>query len=446
MNPHGVGSVFRQAAPGSPEQSRSSRMFQRMEKTMFLAMLSRMKRTLLVGALTMTNVLAVISLAYTAPAGAQDVITFGAALSLTGKTATEGRLVKIGYDFYVKHINERGGIRVGGKNYKVAIKYYDDQSDAGTAAKLYEKLIVEDGIKLLLGPYSSGITFPASAVAEKHRVPMVAAHAAASAIYERGFKYLFATLTSVDQYTQNMIRMAAAATPRGQRVALVHENVLFPQQGIEGAASQAKSAGLEVVYKEAYPSGTKDFSAMLTAIKSRNPDVLIAGGYTGDMIVLARQVAEQGLNLKMIGFLLGPTLPGFIDSLGARAENLLEPVQWTSNMPWKDEIFGWTAAEFAALCQKEAGHVCDYHPPQSVAALQVYQRALEKAGSLDPQKVRDAIAATDMMTMYGPIKFNEKGQNVAKGMSVVQIQRGKPVVVFPLEGAQAKFIYPIPPR
>src|SRR4051812_21726059 len=114
-------------------------------------------------------------------AAAQDVITFGAALSLTGKTSTEGRLVKEGYDMYVKYINAKGGIRVAGKPHKVAIKYYDDQSDANTSAKLYEKLITEDGIKLLLGPYSSGITFPASAIAEKYQVPMIVAHGAASA-------------------------------------------------------------------------------------------------------------------------------------------------------------------------------------------------------------------------------------------------------------------------
>ena len=376
----------------------------------------------------------------------QDTITFGAALSLTGKTATEGRLVKVGYDIYVNQINARGGFKVGNKTYKVAIKYYDDQSDANTSAKLYEKMINEDGIKLLLGPYSSGITFAASPVAEKYQVPMVAAHAAATTVYDRGFKYLFATLTPVDQYTSNMIKMAADAKPRGQRVALVHENALFPKASIDAAESQAKAAGLEVVYKEAYPTGTKDFSAMIEAMKARNPDVLIGAGYTGDMLVMARQTSEQKVPLKMIGFTLGPTSPGFVESLGAKAENLLEPTQWTPDLPWKDEIFGWTAAEYAALCKTAAGHDCDYHPPQSTAALQVYQRAIEKAGTLDPQKVRDALAQTNIMTAYGPIRFNEKGQNIAKGMSVIQIQGGKPVVVFPTDGAKAKFVYPMSPR
>jgi branched-chain amino acid transport system substrate-binding protein len=377
---------------------------------------------------------------------AQDVITFGAALSLTGAVSTEGRLVKEGYDLYVKHINQRGGIRVGDRTYKVAIKYYDDESNAATSAKLYEKLITEDKITLLLGPYSSGITLAASAISERHRVPMVAAHAAATGVYDRGFKYLFATLTPVDQYSSNIIRMAAESKPRAQRIALIHENALFPKAGIDAAEAQAKAAGLEVVYKEAYPTGTKDFAPMLAAVKARNPDALVVAGYTGDMIVMARQTSEQQVNVKLLGFLLGPTLPGFVKSLGALAENVLEPVQWAPNQPWKDEIFGWTAQQYADLCLKEYGHVCDYHPPQSTAALQVYQRAIEKAGSLDPQRVRDALAQTNIMTAYGPVRFNDKGQNVAKTMSVVQIQGGKPVVVYPANAAEAKFIYPMPAR
>ena len=377
---------------------------------------------------------------------AQDVITFGASLSQTGKMSTEGRLVKEGYDFYVKHINEKGGIKVGGKTYKVAIKYYDDQSDANTSVKLYEKLINEDGIKLLLGPYSSGITFAAAAVAEKYQVPMIAAHAASPAVFDRGFKNIFATLTPLDQYTANTIKMAATAKPRAQRVALISENSLFPKSSGEAAAAQAKAAGLEVVYNEIYPTGTKDFSAMLAAMKSKNPDLLLFAGYTGDATVVARQIAEVGVKLKMFAVSLGPTLPGFVEALGPKAEGILEPIQWAPNMAYKDEIFGWTAPQYAELFNKEYGRIPDYHPPQSTAALEVYQRALEKAGSLDPKKVRDAVAQTNIMTAYGPVRFNEKGQNIAKGMSVVQVQNGKALVVYPLEGAQAKFVYPIPPR
>jgi branched-chain amino acid transport system substrate-binding protein len=371
-------------------------------------------------------------------AQAQDVIRFGASLSLTGRLSTEGKRVKDGYDFYVKHVNALGGIDIAGKKYKVEITYYDDASDTNTAVKLVEKLITEDGIKFLLGPYGSGASLPATAVAERHRLPMVIAHGASTPIYTRGFKYIFGTLNSVDQYTQQIVKMASEQTPPLKRVALINENALFPQLGIDAAASQSKELGLEVVYQEKYPTGTKDLSSQLVSIKAANPDLIVAGGYTGDMILLAKQIREVGIKPRLVAFLLGPTLPGFVDSLKEDAENTLEPVQWTPNAPWKDTVFGYTAAEFAKIFQTEFGYWPDYHPPQSSAALLVYHHAFQKAGSLDPEKVRDAIAQTDIMTFYGPVRFNDKGQNIGKTMSVIQIQNGKPVVVYPAKEAEAK--------
>ena len=375
---------------------------------------------------------------------AEDMVRFGASLSLTGKMATEGRLVKDGYDFYVKHINARGGIPIKGKKYKVEIKYYDDESDPKTAVRLVEKLIVEDKIKLLLGPYSSSCTFPASSVAEKYKLPMVEAHGAATTIFERGYKYLFATLNTVDQYTINILKMATEQNPPAKTLALINENTLFPQLAMDGAARQAGPLGLKVVYKEKYPSGTKDLSSMLAAVREKRPDILLAGGYTADMILLVKQAKEMGLKPKMFGLMLGPTLPGFVEALKQDAEYLLEPIQWSSNMTWKDEVFGYTAADFARLFERDFGYKPDYHPPQSAAALLVYHHALQKAGLEDPQAIRDAISKTDIMTFYGPIRFNEKGMNIGKGMGVVQLQKGKPVLIYPKEVADGKLIYPIP--
>lgn len=377
-------------------------------------------------------------------AKAEDVIRFGASLSLTGRMATEGRLVKDGYDFYVKHINALGGIPIHGKKYKVEIVYYDDESDPKTAAKLVEKLIVEDGIRFLLGPYSSSCTFPASSVSEKYNLPMVEAHGSATTIFDRGYKYIFATLNTVDQYTSGILDMAAGLNPRPKTIALINENALFPQLGMDGAAMQAKEHGIEVVYKQKYPTGTKDLSSMLAAVREKQPDILLAAGYTADMILLVKQAKEMGLEPKMFGLLLGPTLPGFVEALGKNADYLLEPIQWSSNMAWKDDVFGYTAAEFAQLFEKDFGYKPDYHPPQSAAALLVYHHALQKAGVSDAKKVRDAIAQTDIMTFYGRIKFNEKGMNIGKSMAVIQLQNGKPVVVYPKSAAQKKLIYPIP--
>jgi len=381
---------------------------------------------------------------FSTPVKADDVIRFGASLSLTGRMATEGRLVRDGYDFYVKHINALGGIPINGKKYRVEIVYYDDESDPKTAAKLVEKLIVEDGIRFLLGPYSSSCTFPASSVSEKYRLPMVEAHGSATTIFERGYKYIFATLNTVDQYTSGILNMAAGLRPRPETIALINENALFPQLGMDGAARQAEAHGIRVVYKQKYPTGTKDLSSMLAAVREKQPDILLAAGYTADMILLVKQAWEMGVRPKMFGLLLGPTLPGFVKALGKRSDYLLEPIQWSPNMAWKDEVFGYTAGEFARLFEKEFGYIPDYHPPQSAAALLVYHHALQKAGISDPQKVRDAIAQTDIMTFYGRIKFNEKGMNIGKSMAVIQLQNGKPVVVYPGSAARGKLVYPIP--
>lgn len=381
--------------------------------------------------------LAVLSTQFQAAiAQGEETIRFGASLPLTGALSIYGKRVKDGYDFYARHVNDMGGIDIGGRKYKVSITYYDDESKTDTALKLYEKLITEDGIKYLLGPYGSGASLPVTALAERNRLPIVIAHGASTPIYTRGFKYVFGTLNSVDQYTDQIVKMASENNLK--RLALINENALFPQLGIDAAAEQAKRYGMEVVYKESFPNPIADFSSQLLRIKESNPDLVIAGGYNAGMILLAKQIKEVGVKTKLLAFLLGPTDPNFIPSLKEAAENTLEPVQWTSNAPWKDAIFGYTATEFAKQFEKESGYWPDYHPPQSVAALEVYHAAFQKAGSLDPQKVRDAIEKTDIMTLYGPVHFNERGQNIGKTMSVVQVQDAKTVVVYPAKDAEAK--------
>jgi branched-chain amino acid transport system substrate-binding protein len=377
-------------------------------------------------------------------ASADDVIRFGAAVSLTGALSTEAKQMKDGYDFYVKQINERGGMPIAGKKYKVEIVYYDDTSKPETAAKLTEKLLTEDKVNFVLGPYGSGPSLTATTVAEKHQVPMVVAHAASTAIYTRGYKYVFGTLTLIDQYFGSILDMTTHLQPKPQTVAILAENALFPQAAAEAGAKKSEAVGFKVVYNEKYPTGIKDMSSNMAAIREKNPDILLSAGYTPDMILLVRQMHEMGVKPKVLGFALGPSLPTWVPTLHELAEGTIEPIQWAPNMKWKDQIFGWTAQDYADLYKKEFGYVPDYHPPQSTAALEVYQVALEKVGSMDPQKVRDAIAATDIMTAYGPIRFDDRGANIAKGMAVMQIQKGVPVVIYPDDAATGKSLYPLP--
>src|SRR3712207_6726237 len=182
-----------------------------------------------------------------APSGQQfdGTIKFGAAMSVTGGLAAEAKTSKNGYDFIAAEINKKGGIPVGKKRYRVQIVYYDDASNANTSVQLYEKLINEDKVNFLLGPYSSGVTLATSTVAEKYKIPMVVAHAASPAIYNRGYKYVFGVLNTVSQYSEPFFRMLKTIkTKPPKTVAILYENVLF-QQAFADARSEERRVGKE---------------------------------------------------------------------------------------------------------------------------------------------------------------------------------------------------------
>jgi branched-chain amino acid transport system substrate-binding protein len=374
-------------------------------------------------------------------------IKFGAAMSVTGGLSAEAKTAKDGYDFIAAAINKKGGIPVGKKHYEVEIVYYDDASNANTSVQLYEKLINEDKVDFLLGPYSSGVTLATSTVAEKYKIPMVVAHAATPSIYQRGYKYLFGTLNVIDQYTAPLFEMAKAIKINPPHtVAILNETALAAQAFGDSAEANAKKNGFEVVYKQSFPNPTNDFSPLFSAISEKKPDIMVTGGYTLGMIGLVKQAAQQNLQIPLWMFLLGPTVPGFLPAVKRNAEYLLEPIQWAANFnpTLHDEIFGWTAHQYSQYFRAKMGYYPDYHPPQSSAALEVYYKAIQQAGSLNRDKVRDAIAKVHLRSFYGNVCFNSLGEENCKSMGIAQIQGGRPVVVWPAKYAQRKLIYPAP--
>jgi branched-chain amino acid transport system substrate-binding protein len=373
-------------------------------------------------------------------------IKFGAAMSVTGSLAAEAKTAKDGYDFMAREINAHGGIPVGNKHYRVQIVYYDDQSNANQAVQLYEKLINEDHVDFLLGPYSSGVTLAVSPIAEKYKIPMVVAHAATPSIYQQGFHYIFGTLNVIDQYTQPLFAMlhSIKGPNRPKTVAILNENALASQAFADSAAAMAKKYGFTVVYKQNFPNPTSDFSPLLSAANAAHPDIMLTGGYTLGMIGLVKQAAQLHMSIPAWMFMLGPTVPGFLPAVGRDGEYLMEPIQWAPNWATKDQIFGWTASQFAKVFRKMMGYTPDYHPPQSAAALEAFYLAIKKAGSLNPQRVRNALANIHFSSFYGKVCFNKLGEEACKSMGIAQIQGGKPVVVWPQKFAQRKLIYPAP--
>ncbi len=372
-------------------------------------------------------------------------ITFGAPVSLTGSTNNEGKYTKDGYDLAVEVINNAGGVKVGDKFYKLAIKYYDDESNPDTSAKLTEKLITEDKVNLLLGPYGSGPTLNATTIAEKYKIPMVEANGAAENIFSRGFKYSFGILSPGKNYLAGVLEMAIALDSSLKNVAILSANDNFSLEVADGAKTYAESKGLKVVYNEKYPPATKDVSSLLTVVKGLNPDIVLGSGHLQDALLVVKQSKDLNLNAKIWGFSVGPSTPEFRNSLQKDADYIFGGAQWTVALKYNgDDVFK-TPDNYTKLFMAKFNYEPPYQSAESSAALVTYQKAIEAAGSFDTEKVRDALAKLDFISFYGQIKFDDRGINIYKPMAVEQLQTdGKKRTVWPASVAEAKPQYPTP--
>ena len=368
-----------------------------------------------------------------------DTITLGSAISLTGKYATNGEHTQRGYDLGVKIINDAGGVKVGGKKYKLAVKYYDDESNSAKAAALAQRLIEQDGIQYMLGPYSSGLTKAMAPVTEKFGVPMVEANGASRSLFTKGYKYLFAVLNSADQYLNSAVDLMATKK-KGATVALAFEQDSFSLDVKLGVMDRIKAHGMKVVIDDALPKELNDMTATLQKVKALKPDLLVVSGHSKGAMTAIKQMTDLKVDVSMLA-MTHCDAAAINKNLGG-AEYALCASQWHKSLSYKDNYFGG-GLKYADFT-KAFGYAPPYQAAESSAALLVFKDAFEKANSFDKTKVRDALAKTDMQTFYGNIKFAEGGQNVSKPMVLFQVQDGKNAVVAPVKWAEAKLIYPIP--
>ena len=384
----------------------------------------------------------------TVPGAAQssDTITFGAALSLTGRFSREGRLTQQGYDIWADYVNSHGGFKVGKKTYKVAIKYYDDESNEQTAARLVEKLINDDHVNFILGPFGSAASFATAAVVDRHKVPMVEGNGPAAAIFSQGYRYIFAVLAPAYQYLEGVLTMAQDLRPAPKTVAITNANDIFSVEVAQGAADYAKAHGFTVVYNNKYPTNITDFSPIITQVKAANPDIFLNAGRLEESLLATKGFKEQNFSPKLMAFTIGPDTPDYRQSLGKDANYVFGAAQWSTVVRYTGiPGFYRTPAEYTAAFTAKYGLAPEYHNAESSAACLAFEYAMQRAGSLDTEKVRDALAALDVMTFYGRLKFDSRGLNVYKPMVVNQIQKGQLVTVWPGGVANAKPMYPTPP-
>jgi branched-chain amino acid transport system substrate-binding protein len=257
-------------------------------------------------AVLMTAILCTGGIAYAA-----DEIVLGTAISQTGKYAREGKFYVDAYTLTVDAVNKAGGVKVGGKTYLLTLKMYDDQSDPSLSVRLFTKLVTSDKVNFLLGPYSSGITIPASAVAEKYEIPMIQGGGASGKIFDRGYKYIFGTLPKAELYFQSAIEAAAKLNPPVRTAALLFSNEAFDRSVGEGSRQWLKDAKIDKVYDEEYQPATQDFTSILAVIKTKNPDLILVAGHEENSLNFIRQAQAAGVNPRMMVFTVGPPTGDF---------------------------------------------------------------------------------------------------------------------------------------
>jgi branched-chain amino acid transport system substrate-binding protein len=365
-------------------------------------------------------------------AEAQAPVRLGASLSLTGTYAKLGNYQKEGYQTCVKEINAKGGLL----GRKVDLVLYDDQSTPATGVRLYEKLITEDKVDAVMGPYSSPVSEAVANVTEKYHKVMVAPLAATTSIFKKGRKYAFMVISPAEVYLEGLVDLAAK---RGLKtIAIVNEDTLFAKTAAVGTVDLAKKRGLQVVMHEAYPKGHTDFSAILTKLRALNPDVIAASTYFDDAVALTRQMKELNVNPRMFAVTVGGDLPEFHDLLKQNAEYIYSASQWESTLPYPGQ------KEFIESYKKDFGREPVYHSAAGYGGCLIYMEAVKRAGTLDADKVREQLLKLEMKTALGDYKVDADGFQVAHKMVLLQWQDGKKVTVWPDELANGKVRFPTP--
>jgi branched-chain amino acid transport system substrate-binding protein len=361
-------------------------------------------------------------------------VLVGGAISQTGRYAEPaGRQVN-SIKLWVDQVNARGGLL----GHTVRLLLLDDKSDTQTAIKLYEKLITEDKVDLVLGPYSSGITEAVANVTERYKMPFVAYGASSSPIWEKGRRYIFNIVAVAEDYQKGAVHLAKQIGVK--TAAIIGEDSLFPRQAGKGAKDWAKKLGIDIVVEENYPLKQTDFTALLQKIKASGAEAVFSNSYFADAAAQLRQIREQNLNFKLYCSTIGPALPNFPEQLGSTAEYVLGFSQWE---PLPKVLKHQGMEEFIATYEKRFGEKPNYHAGGAFGALQVTEAAIKKAGSFDSEKVREALATIEVSTVFGTYKVDARGMNAHEGLTF-QILRGKRLVVWPEKWAESKAELPMP--
>ena len=372
------------------------------------------------------------------PVMAADTIKVGVVLPLTGKLAKFGEIENKSFLMAVDEINAAGG--VNGKKIELIIEDTTGRPDVGRSA--IEKLISRDKVVVLGGGYSSSVTWATIAVAQQRKVPFLVNTGSADRITEQGWNYIFRLNPPVSEYPKAFADFLGTEAKDVKTVVILHENSLFGQSGSKKFVKKCEKMGLKVLMKEGYEAGAIDFKPLLVKVKAKNPDLVYMISYIMDASLLMRQSKELNFKPKLfVGGAAGFTLPEFHKNAGSASDYVYSATLWTPSVPYPGakEYYDKFVAKYKAPTE--------YHGAEAYAAMYVLADALKRAKTLTTEGVREALATTNMMTAFGPVKFvsyGKKTQQNSLPTFLVQWINGKLETVWPKDVATAKYVYPVP--
>lgn len=400
-----------------------------------------MGKSLLVAVLLWSTVLFAYTASFAQPA--PQSIKIGTVVPLTGRMASGGKDLKAGYEIAVKHINASGGVMVKelGKKLPIELIVLDDESDPVKTTSRLDKLYSVDNVVAYLGGYSSLLNVAGLSAGEKNKVPWIGVTIAVEGPFKRGFKYIFAPFSMSSDQVKAFFDVldSIPKNERPTKIAYFEEQSDWGLESGKYLRELAKAKGYAVVVDQKFASGANDFSSLILAAKAAGADALYSVPTPPQSMVLVRQMKQLDYAPKVTTLIRGPDLTTYWDALGADANFILSDGNWQEKMPFPNNKKLVQDYHVAFPQEKNIGLPVG----AAYAAVQILADSIERAGSLDREKLRAAIGTTNMVTVRGPVKFRSNGTGVVK-YGLRQWQNGKNELVSPSDIATAKFLMASP--
>ncbi|HUC61746.1 MAG TPA: amino acid ABC transporter substrate-binding protein [Alphaproteobacteria bacterium] len=365
-------------------------------------------------------------------AQAAEPVKIGFSISKTGLFAAGTGSQMDTYELWKDEVNAAGGLDVKGVKRPIVFDYYDDQSDPSKAVQIYEKLITQDKVDLLLAPWGTPMHIAVAGIAERYKFPIVGNSAASVKLREIKSNYMwFTTAEMPDRFAHALTALLKSV--HKTKVALIANQLPFALEVRSYLVPDLEKAGFKIAVNEAYPPGIKDMTSLLTEVKAAKPDAVLALTYPADTSLYMKQARELGIDAPFQMVLIGATESWFPKEFGAAANGIVTMAHWAPRKEWPK------AQAFFDAYEKKFHEAPDYlDSALAYMSCEILQQAVAKVG-LDRVAIRNMIATHTFETINGPVKF--KGpENITTPAGIVQIQGKNMELIWPPSIETAKFM------